>query len=186
MKIFLDMDNVIVDLIRSAALLFGEDYDALIAKWPLGVYDMEIALGISRSKFFSTIKKAGVDFWSNLPAFPHTMELYEFCCSLAPTYVLTMPTMEPESLAGKLYWLHDKFGHGFNNYVMTPHKGLCADKTSVLIDDKVSNVENFIACGGRGIIWPTFSNSRHAERFDAFNIVKKELLEITNDVRQLS
>lgn len=157
------MDGVLVDFVRGAARLFDADYDDLVRRWPGGVYDMEKVLGVSKAKFFSAIDRAGEDFWAGLPAYPYAAELYNHCAAMAPTYILSSPTLDPSSLAGKVRWLQDRFGRDFRDYILTSKKEMCASETHVLIDDHASNVAKFRKRGGHGILFPALGNSRHAE-----------------------
>lgn len=182
MKIFLDLDGVLVDFIQGAASLFGTDSDSLLRKWPPGVYEMEEALGISRTKFFATLEAAGEEFWVNLPPFPYARDFYDHCTNIAPTYILTAPTRDPKSLSGKMRWLQNWFGQGFRDYVITDKKEMCARDTHVLIDDRVSNVDKFREHGGQAIMWPARQNPRWAEAWRALELVTEELEEVKSKI----
>lgn len=173
MRIFLDLDGVLVDFIRGAAELFKKDYDQLISRWPPGMYDMEVVLGISKTKFFSTIENVGEDFWATLPPFPYAKSFYEHCEGIAPVCILTRPTYAPSCLSGKVRWMRRHFGN--IDYIIGKRKELCARDTHVLIDDHTVNVSKFQEHGGRAILWPAINNPRHAESDRAVEIVKEEL-----------
>jgi 5'(3')-deoxyribonucleotidase len=175
MIIFDDMDGVLCNFIKGAANLFGIEYDELMKKWKPGCYDMESILGISREDFFNRITSAGEDYWANIPEFPHTRELYDYCCKMATTRILSAPTYDPRSLSGKLKWLQARFGYNFRDYIFTARKEDCAANDRVLIDDHELNIRRFKECGGHGILWPAIYNKRHQEAENAFEIVKKEL-----------
>lgn len=175
MIIYLDNDGVLANLIKGIAQLFGLNYESLLASWPLGEDKIEKVLGISRSAFYSKLDGAGEDFWENLELYPHAMELYEYCQSIAPTFILTKATLDPGCLSGKVKWFHKVFGRGFQKYIITAHKEHCAQKNRILVDDLESNIEKFTNNGGYGIIFPLVSNKRHSLRDKGFEIIKEEL-----------
>ena len=175
MRIFIDMDGVLVDFVRGAVSTFGKEYDDLMTGWVPGVYNIEEIIGISKTQFFKKIDASGEDFWANLPPYPYAREFYEHCAAMAPTYILTAPTLHPTSFAGKICWLHNWFGTGFRDYVFTPKKEMCARDTHILIDDHVPNVEKFKEHGGHAILWPTWFNYRYAEAHKAVDVAKEEL-----------
>lgn len=177
MKIFCDVDGVLSNFVLGASRLFNQDYEELLKRWPRGHYDMEDVLGISRDAFFDTISATGEHFWTTLPAYDHAREFYDFCTNLGPTYILSAPTRDPGSLAGKVRWLQNMFGPKFRNYVITMNKELCARETHVLIDDHEVNVKKFRSHDGHAVLWPTLHNSRHAESHVALEVAKAELEE---------
>lgn len=175
MTILLDMDGVLTDMIQGAAVVFNKDYDELLKRWPPGVYEIQVGFNMSSSRFYKALQEHGEDFWANLPPYPYALDFYEYCKSIAPTYILSTPTLDPSSLSGKLRWLNKWFGSNFRNYIFTAHKQMCARHTHVLIDDRVSNVEAFREHGGQAILWPTPFNPRHQEAKYAVDVAKKEL-----------
>lgn len=175
MIIFLDQDNVLVNFVLGASKLFNEDYRNLITRWTPGNYNMEDVIGVSRQEFLKTLENAGEKFWEELPAYPHAVDFYKYCSKLAPTYILTAPTDDPRCLSGKVKWFYRVFGEGFDAYIMTRHKEMCARSTHILIDDLASNVSKFKEHGGQAILWPTHFNIRHKESSNALDVVKHEL-----------
>jgi len=57
--------------------------------------------------------------------------------------------------------LQDRFGDGFQDYILTREKHLLARKGAVLIDDSDANVDAFNRGGGRGILFPQVWNSKY-------------------------
>lgn len=181
-KILLDIDGVLNNFIRGACKIFNRDYDSLISSWPLGIWNMEVALNIPASEFYSTIDHAGIDFWANLPEFSHTRSMIKFCQDLAPTYLVTTPTLDPSCHHGKMIWIQNVFGRNFKDYVLTPRKELCAAPYHVLVDDNEENIKKFIINGGIGLLYPTVGNCRYEERFNPFEIIKRDLLDIKEKI----
>ena len=76
--------------------------------------------------------------------------------------ITTSPTKCPESLAGKLEWIHGHFPEWMHRqYAITPRKHLFARADSLLIDDHSENIERFEAHGGHAILVPRPWNPYH-------------------------
>jgi hypothetical protein len=178
MYIFLDLDGVATNFLSGACKLFKVDEKELMERWGVGQYDMvKSAMGIPPEEFYKTIEREGEQFWVDLERYPYADDLYNFCCGLAPTLFLTMPTFDANCIVGKIKWLQNWHGKDFRDYVLTPRKEAFAKWNSVLVDDRDDNIEKFKEKGGHGIVFPAVCNSRHAEKDNAVEIVKKELLE---------
>ena len=73
---------------------------------------------------------------------------------------MTTPVEDPESLAGKLEWIHKYFPEWMHRqYLMGPQKHLLAGPGSLLIDDSEENVEKFRQHDGQAILVPRPWNS---------------------------
>jgi len=177
MRIFLDLDGVLINFVKSAADIFDLDYDELLSVWPSGEYDMAKVLGISEDAFFQVINAAGEGFWANLTLYPYAMDFYHYCKDLAPTYILTRPTTHSSSLSGKLQWMQKHFGSNFTDYAITHKKELCAGPNTILIDDHTVNCTKFVDAGGSAIIWPAHNNIRFDQADECVELAKKELNE---------
>lgn len=76
-------------------------------------------------------------------------------------FILTSPTRCPDSLAGKLEWIHQycpKWLH--RQFLMGPPKDVCARPDALLIDDADHNVDAFRAAGGHALLVPRPWNTR--------------------------
>lgn len=172
------MDGVLVDFIRGISSVF--DRKNLEETWTPGEWNAENILGISTNDFFGRIESQGYQFWMNLHPCPGAIDLFNYCNELAPTYILSSPTRDPNCLKGKMLWLQNYFGKNFRNFILTPKKEMCARLDKVLIDDNENNVESFRFNGGQGILYPSVVNKRHGEKNRAVEIVKSELISIKN------
>ena len=74
-------------------------------------------LGESGNVMWRAIDAAGADFWHDVEPFPWCHDLFAACRSVAPTYLLTSPSLHPSSLAGKLAWMQRQFGRDFRDYL---------------------------------------------------------------------
>lgn len=103
--------------------------------------------------------------WRECPKSELCDWLIPVCVSLVGeknVFIATSPTKDPDSLAGKLEWIHEnlpKFLH--RQYFITPRKAQLANPNALLIDDSDSNVSAFIEHGGRTILVPRPWNSLH-------------------------
>lgn len=174
MIIYLDLDSVLVDFVRGYCSLVNRDHDETVKNWKLGSHRMEDSLDISRGEFYEILNSASEDYWANLEFYHYGLDFYQYCCSKGPTLFLTKPTSEPSCLAGKLKWMHKHFGKDFHNYVITPHKWTCAKPTAILVDDLEHNINLFKEHGGKTILFPALTNSRHQD-LGNIELIKKEL-----------
>jgi len=78
-------------------------------------------------------------------------------------FILTTPTKDPNSLAGKLEWIHAHFpAFMHRQYLVGPRKHFCARPDTLLIDDSDDQVNKFREHGGHAILVPRPWNSAHA------------------------
>jgi 5'(3')-deoxyribonucleotidase len=160
-QICLDLDGVLCDFVGPTLKLFKRDPDAMIADWPAGNYDMPAVLGISTNELWEAVDKAGFRHWADLPKLSWADELLKLCRSIAPTIILTSPTLHVSSLSGKMNWLQRHYGKHFRDYLIGPSKHACAIPGSVLIDDCDANCDRFTCEGGFGVVFPQPWNRFH-------------------------
>lgn len=162
-NIFLDLDGVLTNWVSSCVALFGRTEEEVISHWEPGVFDICSSLGITEEEMWDKVNAAGVAYWANLPETPWARELYDGCIKIAPTYFLTKPSHDAQSLAGKLIWIHRFTGNPkFKNFLIGAPKFLCAKPGHVLIDDSDKNVDEFRDNGGIGICLPAVWNRMHS------------------------
>jgi len=166
LKIYLDMDGVITDLVPAALEWYGCD-DYTDDMWPDEVgYDIVKAYHILSNRNYITAdyfwRGLTQDFWATIPKTPFCDELIDFLLSnYSKVYVCTSCTFDPESASGKLEWIQKFLPECLNrNYIITPHKHLLARSDSVLIDDCDNHIEDFENNGGYGILVPRPWNKR--------------------------
>jgi hypothetical protein len=104
--------------------------------------------------------------WAKVPESPFFLWLLEMCAEAVGrenVCIATSPTKCPESLAGKLEWIHDHFPEWMHRqYAITPRKHLFARPDSLLIDDYNENTDRFQALGGHVILVPRPRNDNWA------------------------
>lgn len=161
--IYLDLDGVCTNFIKSCILANGLNYDETVNIWKKdfrGVFSAFEVFGIDNSDFWKNIEKVGEDFWSEMEVYPWFSELYTKLSQNGKVIFLTKPSNSPLSHSGKIKWLQKQFNINFKDYILTPHKELLASADTVLIDDCPKNIKNFKNAGGKGILFPQFWNTK--------------------------
>ena len=157
--IFVDLDGVLADFVSAALTLHGRS--DLLDSWPAGERDMAKGLGISSSKFWAEIDRAGAEFWASLEPYPWTFDFLDQLQSIAPITIATSPSNDPGCLAGKLQWMQRHLGRSFRDFLIGPSKHLLAKPDVALIDDRGGNVRDFREHGGRAVLFPQPWNANH-------------------------
>ena len=121
------------------------------------------------------IHEAGAEHWANLPFHRWSRPLYDACCNLGPTYLLTSPSNHSSCAAGKVEWIQRHFGSRFRDYIITPRKHCCAKPGAVLIDDSPRNCAEFMAHGGEIVLFPARGNTYHDHIAEPLSVVYSDL-----------
>ncbi len=125
-RIFLDLDGVLADWGRAAINAHGLCPDEVFASWPTGTFELAEVLGISTNAMWKPIHAQGEAFWANLEPYPWALELVRACQEVAPTTILTSPSLHPAAAAGKITWLQRVLGRDFSDFLIGPDKPSCA------------------------------------------------------------
>lgn len=160
MKIYLDMDGVLVDFVRGYLEYNNVDVPNTMKSWPKNEYKIENVVG---SALTVPIDKLPKEFWANLKETPemNTVLLYCLrCFHRNNLFILTAPTKHRDCVEGKLQWMdkHLKFMPK-DKVIFDKDKWKYANPTSILIDDSDENVELFRKHGGYAILIPRIWNS---------------------------
>ncbi len=105
------------------------------------------------------------EVWAESPVSPEfgcLLEHAEWLVGREHVHFLTSPTLNADSLAGKLDWIQrcaPAWMH--RQFLIGPSKHLCAKPGAVLFDDSDKNVEAFRAAGGCALLVPRPWNSSH-------------------------
>jgi hypothetical protein len=162
-RIFIDLDDVCniftMFALRSVGCRVRLDY----ADYPTKCgYDIVAAANhlfkesrYTAKTFWDAIAR---DLWATIPQspiFPWLMDTAEKLVGRDRVCIATTPTKDPDSLAGKLEWIHRNMPSWmWRQYAITPRKHLLARPDALLIDDNQENIGNFIAHGGHGVLVP--------------------------------
>ncbi|MDE1971029.1 MAG: hypothetical protein KGI50_05660 [Patescibacteria group bacterium] len=169
--IFIDMDGVLANFIKSAYNVHGRQYTE--SEYPVGEYDIPKAMGLTTSQFWEPINARREEFWFNIPKYSWADDLIAMLRE--PWTIASSPSQEPESASGKVKWLRYYFGLGFRNYMLGHDKHHLAQSPmgmgTVLIDDNENQVNAFIREGGYGILFPQPWNNNYHHTHDRFGYV---------------
>jgi len=153
-QIYCDMDGVLTD--------FEKRFLTLLRQEGSKYYSREVIAQVTRPKHFEKLESTeefwkfidqhiGLEFWSKMPWMPSGKELWNFIEPYKPK-ILTSPSRDSTSRLGKRLWVKE-------NIVPAPEvlfrfgaaKSDFANKNTILIDDRPSNLEAFAAKGGISI-----------------------------------
>lgn len=166
MRIYLDMDGVLVDFVGRACEVHGKSVSD-VTSWDF----FADAWGMTADEFWSKINAEGRAFWADLDPLPWADELLELVTRYDPEFTIcTMPSRDPECLAGKGDWLARKLGASFDRCIYARVKSDFAKPGRILIDDSDANITGsdkvlgWIPAGGHGVLFPQPWNALAALR----------------------
>ena len=190
-RIFIDLDDVLVDFVGGCCDLFGVKKEDIEAEWTPGEFDIVPpfhrvlcqAAGAKLPKrpegFWWRIDQKGSTFWEQLQETSWNSELLALVESITPDWwILTSPSRDVSSYTGKVKYLKRFFGADFDRFLITKHKHLFANENSILIDDRDSNIRDFNAAGGNRILFPRLHNSLHDYRYAPMIYVRDMLVRL--------
>ena len=150
-KIYCDMDGVLVD--------FDKGYKALTSKETSHV-DVQ-----GKNEFWSTFKQglenkkmSEKDYWANLEWMPDGKDLWDHIKQYKPT-LLSAPSRDPQSRWGTRIWVKKNIPGTPLILAAAPMKKNYAKKNAILIDDKISNINEWNEAGGIGILHTSTSTT---------------------------
>ena len=153
-KIFLDMDEVIVDFVRPALKLHKLNIPYTNVSW-----DIRSHSDLSAPDFWNKFDK---DFYTNLPWLSNGKALLNFLIGLVGAEnicLCTAPILTSGCIEGKMNWIRRELPGFDRRFMITPVKHFCAGSNKILIDDKEKNCQSFIQHGGKAILVPAPWNS---------------------------
>lgn len=142
--IYCDMDSVLVDFDRGYQELAGMTTQQADAK---GV-----------EAFWDPISKAGAKFWITLKWMPDGKQLWDYIKKYNPI-LLSAPSREESSKLGKRVWVKRELPGVKLILRYASQKQEYASPTSILIDDRQKNIDQWEAAGGIGILHTSTANT---------------------------
>ena len=138
-KIYCDMDGVLTD--------FESRFEHFTGKHP---QEYEKEFGVE--SFWHLIDvKIGVRFWIGMDWMPQGKKLWDFIQPYGPD-LLTSPSRDNASTLGKQLWAKNNLNPKPKVIMAySKDKQRYANENSILIDDKPSNIEEWIGAGGIAI-----------------------------------
>ena len=135
-KIYCDMDGVLTDFQKRF-----EHFTGMLPK----AYENKYGI----AGFWNLIDvEVGIKFWSDMDWMPEGKRLWNFIEKYNPD-LLTSPSKDDSSRLGKKLWVKENLTPLPNViFSYSEDKQRYANSTSILIDDKKSNINEWIARGG--------------------------------------
>ncbi len=130
------MDGVLVD--------FNEGYFKLTGHKLDGTYRTD-------ERFWDPINEAGYDFWINLKWMSDGRKLWSHIEKFNPE-LLSAPSRQPDSRIAKHDWVKRELPGVHFILRSAKNKKEFASPTSILIDDREDNINDWIGAGGIGIL----------------------------------
>lgn len=154
-KLFCDLDGVLCDFPRG----IKENFDLEFPKEWIPQDEFEAF----HDDLFDRIDKAGSVFWENLFPMPDGLSLWNHIKQYDPSILTAYPSNASDAFymnrckIGKRRWVRDNLGlHTFSkfNICYSKDKHLLVDPyiPSILIDDRKTNIKEWINAGGIGIL----------------------------------
>ena len=164
MKVFLDMDGVLVNFSDHSLLIHGIQPETWTT-WDF--HHKWFPSPEEQKKFWQPM---GEHFWENLPWSSEGKELFanvERLVGIENIGILTTPCDTPGSMEGKKNWVRRELPQLVKRFWPGSTKGFMGSPGHVLIDDSDHNVEGFAASGGNGILMPRpYNKGAHLVKAD--------------------
>lgn len=135
-KIYCDMDGVLVDFNKGYYELTGVDLEGR---------------HLNDTNFWDPINEAGYDFWINLKWMSDGRKLWSHIEKFNPE-LLSAPSRQPDSRIAKHDWVKRELPGVHLTLRSAKNKKEFASPTSILIDDREDNINDWIGAGGIGIL----------------------------------
>jgi FMN phosphatase YigB (HAD superfamily) len=143
-KIYCDMDGVLVDFDKGYQVLTGKETHHVDVQGKNEFWDA-FRSGLENKKMQEK------DYWANLQWMPDGKELWDHIKQYKPT-LLSAPSRDPQSRWGKRIWVKKNIPGTPLILAYAESKKNYANKDSILIDDRISNISDWNAAGGIGIL----------------------------------
>lgn len=141
--IFCDLDGVLAD--------FNDGYYKLTKRDIRGKF-------LTNKWFWDPIDKAGREFWANLNWTIDGKNLWEYIKKYNPK-ILSAPSMKNDSRVGKHDWVNREIPGTTLLLRSAENKKEFANNTSILIDDRLENINDWIESNGIGILHKNAKNT---------------------------
>jgi len=137
--IYSDMDGVLVD------------FNKRFKRFSNGIPPTEYEQKFGKDKFWELVDGTGVRFWVGMDWMSDGKQLWDYIKSYNPT-LLSSPSRADHSRMGKRIWRKRNLPSTKLVLAQARHKQNYANPNSILIDDRESNIDQWIKAGGIGIL----------------------------------
>jgi len=165
-KVFLDLDNTLLDFNGAVYSLFGLRREQVEepTEWH-GIHkSLSEALGrvVTEAELWARVADAGEDWWANLEWLPGSDDMVGQIKRLGlEIFVCSSTGWIPSSATGKLRWVARNIPSC--ETFLCRNKHFLAAPDRLLIDDAPHQVESFRKAGGKAICYPQPWNVAQAE-----------------------
>lgn len=153
MKIFCDMDGVLVDFVGGACKIHNRScYDQ---PSHFGEWNLEKIWGITTEEFWQPTNN--YDFWFNLEKTPEADEIVELAIDsvgVKNVAILTSPSLDRSCVPAKRAWMERYYPQLAKTMIFSWGKGMIGGPQRILIDDRDRNINDWEAAGGFGVLVP--------------------------------
>jgi hypothetical protein len=137
--IYSDMDGVLVD------------FDERFKRFSKGIPPTKYEQKYGKDKFWELVDGVGVRFWVGMDWMSDGKQLWDYIKSYNPT-LLSSPSRADHSRMGKRIWRQRNLPSTKLVLAQAIRKQNYATPDSILIDDRESNIDQWIKAGGIGIL----------------------------------
>ena len=137
--IYCDMDGVLCD------------FDKRFMEFSNGIPPSEYESKFGKKAFWELISKKGVGFWVGIPWMSDGKQLWDYIKPYNPS-LLSAPSSEESSRLGKRLWVRNNIPGTKLILRQAEQKQEFANPNAILIDDRTSNIQQWIDKGGIGIL----------------------------------
>ena len=145
-KIFSDMDGVLTD------------FDTSFKKASDGMAPRDYEKKFGKDKFWELIDGGGVGYWVGMPYMPDGETYWNYIKDY-DVELLSSPSRSSTSRLGKRLWVRNNTPGVKLTLAQAAKKQNYAAPNHILIDDRKSNIDQWIAAGGIGILHTSASNT---------------------------
>lgn len=150
-QIYCDMDGVLTDFEKRFLTKLKEEGPKYYKKSDIAqvVKPNDFEKAVSTEEFWKFIDQyIGISFWVGMDWMPRGRELWDFISPYQPK-LLTSPSRDNGSRLGKNLWVRNNLNPKPKViFAYSKDKQRYASPTSILIDDKKSNINEWISQGG--------------------------------------
>ena len=145
-KIFSDMDGVLTD------------FDTSFKKASDGMAPRDYEKKFGKDKFWELIDGGGVGYWVGMPYMPDGETYWNYIKDY-DVELLSSPSRSSTSRLGKRLWVRNNMPGVKLTLAQASKKQNYANPDSILIDDRKSNIDQWISQGGIGILHTSAANT---------------------------
>ena len=145
-KIFSDMDGVLTD------------FDESFKKASDGIAPRDYEKKFGKDKFWELIDGGGVGYWVGMPYMPDGETYWNYIKDY-DVELLSSPSRSNTSRLGKRLWVRNNMPGVKLTLAQASKKQNYANPDSILIDDRKSNIDQWISQGGIGILHTSASDT---------------------------